>query len=467
MNKSIFSTNILGLLIIITLFTSCKTVKISAPEAKNIEVPTIKQSISNLNLPITIDLTPYLKDTEKSIPQKFNGKEDNCSGVSYAYRFERNPIIFDGRGSYLTYEVTGKYALNLNYCPECTFLFDSKGTCVVPRIYASCGVGEPMRKVNVAYATKVDISRDYKLNSTTQLVRFETIDPCEITVFKYDATAKLKKEVTGVLKSLEKEIDASISEVDIRSSVEEVWKTISSPQAIGEYGFLNLRPKQISISSVQFDKKQALLNLNLAFEASVSTTKREVAELPLPALTEHKMSNGFEIFLDIEADYDSLTNILTKEIAGRTLEIKKNVIRLDAVGIASSSGKKLNLWVQFSGKKKGILYLVGTPVFDEENQVISFPDLEFDIKTKNALLKSAEWLFSRKITDLVRKEATFDLKPELDKMKSTLGAGLNGPISKGVDIQGRIEHLRINSIYPDNDQLIIRTSAKGHATVRM
>ena len=210
-----------------------------------------------------------------------------------------------------------------------------------------------------------------------------------------------------------------------------------------------------------------MLNLNLAFEASVSTTKREVTELPLPALAEHKKGNGFEIFLDIEADYDSLTNILTKEIAGRTLEIKKNVIRLDAVGIASSSGKQLNLWVQFNGKKKGVLYFVGTPVFDEENQVISFPDLEFDIKTKNALLKSAEWLFSRKITDLVRKEATFDLKPELDKMKSTIGAGLNGPISTGVNLQGSIEHLRINSIYPDANQLIIRTSAKGNASIRM
>lgn len=455
------------LLFIAATLTSCKTVKVIAPDEIVNTIPPIERKTSSLSLPIEIDLSPYLKDVEKSIDRTIKGKEDNCSGVSYAYRFERNPIIFDGRGSYLTYEVKGKYALNLNYCPECTFLFNSKGSCVIPRIYASCGVGEPMRKVNVAYATKVDISRDYKLNSSTQLTRFETVDPCEITVFKYDATAKLKKEVTGVLKDLEKEIDASISDVDIRSSVQEVWQTISSPQAIGEYGFLNLRPKQISLSSVQFDKKKAMLNLNLAFEASVSTTKREVAELPLPALAEHKQGNGFEIFLDIEADYDSLTNILTKEIAGRTLEIKKNVIRLDAVGIASSSGKQLNLWVQFSGKKKGVLYLVGTPVFDQENQIISFPDLEFDIKTKNALLKSAEWLFSKKITDLVRKEATFDLKPELDKMKSTLGASLNGPISTGVNLQGSIEHLRINSIYPDANQLIIRTSTKGNASIRM
>ncbi len=467
MNKLLFNTKILSHSIIITIFTSCKMVKTSAPEAKNIEIPSIKQSTSNLNLPITIDLTPYLKDTEKSVPQKFNGKEENCSGVSYSYRFERNPILFDGQGPYLTYTVNGKYALNLNYCPECTHLFDNNGSCVIPRMYASCGINEPMRRVSVAYATKVDITKDYKLKSTTQLTRFETIDPCEITVFKYDATTQLKKEVTGALKKLEKEIDATISEVDIYSSVEEVWNSISKPQSLGSYGFLNIRPQQISLGSVLFDKKTAHLNLNLTFEPVITTSKKESVTIPLPPLAEHKKSNGFEIYLDIEADYDSITKLISKEICGKTVEIKKNKIQFDALGIASTAGKQLNLWVKFSGKKKGTLYLVGTPTFDEENQIISFPDLEFDLHTKNALLKSAEWLFSRKITDAVRNAAIIDLKPELSKMIDTLNNGMNGTVNEVIELKSKITDLRIIAIYPDFDQLIIRTSAKGNASISL
>ena len=175
MNKWLFSMKILIISIIIFIFTSCKTINISPPESEDIEIPRIQQPLSNLNLPISIDLTPYLKDTEKSIPKKFNGKEENCSGVSYTYRFERNPILFEGKGPYMTYEVIGKYALNLNYCPECTHLFSNNGTCVIPRVYASCGVSEPMRRVNVAYATMVDITKDYRLKSSTRLTRFETI----------------------------------------------------------------------------------------------------------------------------------------------------------------------------------------------------------------------------------------------------------------------------------------------------
>lgn len=450
-----------------TFLLSCKTVKIDAPEEIIKDIPPVERKMSNLSLPVEIDLTPYFKDIERSIDKTIKGKEENCSGVSYSYKFERNPIIFNGKGAALTYEVTGKYALNLNYCPECTYLFDGKGSCVVPRIYASCGVGEPMRRVKVAYATQVDVAKDYRLKAFTQLSLFETLDPCEITVFKYDATAKLKKEVTTVLKDLEKEIDKSIGEVDIRSQIEEVWSQLNTPQELGNYGFLHIQPRMISVSSVKFDKKKALIDMNLGFEPLVSTSRKELSITPLPALSEHKKGNGFEIFLDVEAQYDSLSNILTRELSGRTIELKKNLIRIDEAGIASAANNRLNIWVKFSGKKKGVLYLVGTPTFNLEEQIISMPDLEFDIKTKNALLKSAEWLFSGKITDLIRKEAVFDLKPELEKARKSITEGMNGPIAEGVVLNGKVERLNIESIFPSADQLIIRIGAIGKASIKM
>ena len=458
---------LIAYILFIVILISCKTVKIEAPDEIIKEVPAVERKMSVLSLPIEIDLSPYFKDVEKSIDKTIKGKEDNCTGVSYSYRFERNPINFNGKGNYLTYEVTGKYALNLNYCPECTFLFDNKGTCVVPRIYASCGIGEPMRRVQVAYATQVDVTKDYRLKASTQLSQFETIDPCEITVFKYDATSKLKKEVTGALKNLEKEIDQSIGEVDIRSQIEKVWAQIATPQDLSGYGFLHIQPKVLSLGNVKFDKKNAHIDLNLGFIPLVSTSRKDLNAEPLPPLSEHKKGNGFEISLDIEAQYDSLNSIFSKQLCGKTIELKKNLIRIEEVAIASASAQKINISVRFSGKKKGTLYLVGTPTFDEEKQIISMPDLEFDLKTKNALMKSAEWLFSGKITETIRKSAILDLKPELEKIKLSLCQGMNGSISEGILLKGNIDDLHVLSIFPDANQLVIRISAKGKASLKM
>jgi hypothetical protein len=453
--------------ILIYGLTSCRTVKPALPDNEVSAIPPIVNKYSAINLPIEIDLTPYLNDVEKSLDKTFKGKEDNCSGVSYSYRFERNPIKFDGSGAMLNYEVSGKYALNLNYCPECTFLFDSKGSCVVPRVYASCGVGEPMRRVKVAYSTTVDVSKELQLRAKTELTKFETIDPCEITVFKYDATEKLRKEVTGVLKDLEKDIDKSISEVDIKSEVAQVWKLLSEPMPINGYGFLTIQPKELALSSVDFNKKKAFIDLNLIFQPVFTTRNPGIQSIPLPKLSEFKKGNGFAISMDVLATYDSLTNILNREISGTSLNIKNKEIIFDSVSIAGSNGNKLNIMVKFSGKKRGVLYLTGTPTFDAAEQFISFPDLEFDIKTKSALLKSAEWLFSPKITDLFRQQAQFDLKPHLEKMRSELNIELNKELTKGVFLDGTIEKINLEQIYPSEEMLILRLETSGKLKIKM
>lgn len=455
------------LVILLLGFVSCRTVKTALPDTEVKSIPPIENKFSTISLPIEIDLTPYLNDVEKSLDKTFRGKEDNCSGVSYSYRFERNPIKFDGKGALLNYEVSGKYALNLNYCPECTFLFDDKGSCVVPRVYASCGVGEPMRKVKVAYATKVDVSPELKLRAKTELTKFETIDPCEITVFKYDATEKLRKEVTGVLKDLEKDIDKSISEMDIRSEISEVWKLISEPMAINGYGFLTIQPKDIALSSVDFSKKKAFIDLNLIFQPIFTTKDPGIQSTPIPKLNDFKKGNGFNINLDIMATYDSLSNILNSQISGKSLTIKNKEIIFDSVSIAGSQGNKLNIMVKFSGKKRGILYLTGTPTFDVTEQIISFPDLEFDIKTKSALLKSAEWLFSPKITDLFREQSKFDLKPHLETMRTELNKELNKELTKGVFLDGNIEKISLDHIYPSEELLVLRIGTIGKLKIKM
>jgi len=240
-------------IVLILLFTRCGKIEPAAPETIVEEVPILVQKESSVYMPIKINLQPYLNDAENSLATTFNGNDQNCSGVSYSYKFTRNPIQFEGMGDYLYYEVDGKYSLNLNYCPECTSLFDDEGTCIIPRIYVSCGVGEPMRRVSVGYTTKFSISPDFKFKTTTELRKFETIDPCEFTIFKYDATDRLRLEVLTVLQELEKDIDEQMASMDIRSEIIKTWDLLAKPTSLGKYGFIRINPKAISLGDIQFD----------------------------------------------------------------------------------------------------------------------------------------------------------------------------------------------------------------------
>lgn len=449
------------------LLFACKTISPKLPASVIDDLPEIKNKTSSLTIPIEIDLSPYLKDVEKTLGMTISGKEDNCKGVNYYYRFDREPINFSGKGQYFNYQVNGKYLLKLNYCPECTYLFDGKGNCVIPRVYASCGVGEAMRRASVAYATKVSVNDQFNLDASTTLKKFETPDACEITVFQYDATSKLRKEVTIILKDLEEDIDKIIEGVDIKSEVEKIWNELNKAQNLQGYGWLYIQPKQVSVSDVTFNEKKAYVKANILFQPLISTEKIETPKQKLPKPTEFKSSEGFEIQADIKAGYDSINSIFNQKFKNYQFDFKNKTINIDSVNIHSTNGKQINLAIKFSGDKKGILYLNGTPTYDEINQILSFPDMNFDLETKSALLKSAKWMFNDKITNLIRQQATLDLKPHLESIKAELSKNVNTEIDKGIFLKGNIDQIKVNQIFPTAQFLIIRAFTSGKIELKM
>jgi len=117
-------------------------------------------------------------------------------------------------------ELSGKDAIKINYCPTCTGIFSEKENCIIPRVYASCGVNEPMRRIKVSTSTALSVSKDYKIEANTSLKEIVTEDKCEITIFKYDATKKLVEEMEKALKGVTADIDKKIEQTDLKKEVQ-------------------------------------------------------------------------------------------------------------------------------------------------------------------------------------------------------------------------------------------------------
>lgn len=441
--------------------SACAEIKPVEPTIQITKPGPAQQEASIIDVPIQVDLKPYFKQADAAVPNKFTGKEDHCEGTSYSYVFERNPIEFSGKGNNLQFDIEGKYSLKVNYCPSCTDVFDSKGTCVIPRLYASCGVGEPMRKISISYNSSFELLPNYQLKSFTKLKEIKPLSKCEVTVFKYDATEDLVKEVKKALKDMAGDIDKKVSETQIKNEIDKAWKTMSKPMKIDKYGYLYIQPDKISVSNFQLNG--SLLNFNIAMEAfpKVELTKNTTEPKPLPNLSNYLKKDGFNIQLDVIGNYDSLSRLLSSELKGKEIDIKKNKVIIDSAKIFGAANQQLSFAISFSGKRKGTLYLIGTPTFDNVKQQISFPDLTFDLETKNALLKSGKWLFNDKITQSIRGFATYNLKTILDESAIKLEKELNRKIDEKTAIEGKMSNLRVEAIYPMNKELLIRTNLSG------
>jgi len=450
------------------ILSSCGSINPEAPEIdvkETLQIPA--QPVSIVKVPVKIDLAPYFSETNKAVPTEFKGGDHPCDGVAFDYYFKRKPIKFEGNGSYLNYSVNGSYWMKMSYCPQCISVFGSTPECISSRIKFSCGIGEPMRKMRVAFRSKIGVSDQYRLTSSTKLKEVKAISPCKVTLFNFDATGTLEKEVKKALKSVEKDIDKAIEDIDLRPDMELTWNAIEAPIDLDGYGYMFLNPKQVGMSSIRYKGDTAYLDAYLQAYPEVRLDTLGVKRSSLPNLSEIKVNDGFDVKMDITAQYDSLSNILTRDIKGMETDVKGNKVIFGDVEIHGAADHRLHIKVDFSGKKKGSIYLTGTPSFDAKKQRISFPDLEFDVKTKSALIKSAKWLFDKKITNMLRDAANMELSEYLDEFKGTVDASLNGEVDTGVMMNGAVDDIKIDFIYPREDALFMRISSKGKLGIKM
>ena len=123
--------------------------------------------------------------------------------------------------------------------------------------------------------------------------------------------------------------------------------------------------------------------------------------------------------------------------------------------------------VDFEGSKRGTLYLTGLPVYDSITHYIRVDDLQFDLKTKNILLKSAKWLLSDKIRKEMQKAMNIDLKPQMADAKKMMNEALNTQYDYGVTLKGKIKELKITDYQLRSQELWVRTFLSGDLKVQL
>jgi hypothetical protein len=94
-------------------------------------------------------------------------------------------------------------------------------------------------------------------------------------------------------------------------------------------------------------------------------------------------------------------------------------------------------------------------------------NLDFDIQTKSVLLKTAKWMFNKKILEELEKNTVFELKDLLNESKSNIVSAVNTEITKGVKMSGAVNKISIKEIYLDKGNLLLRSEVKGILKIKI
>jgi hypothetical protein len=325
-------------------------------------------------------------------------------------------------------------------------------------------VGEPKRRVHISYKSKIGITENFELKSQTKLNEFTLIDPCEITVFRYDATPTIEKEVRASLVQLEREVDRQLASAPMRSTMIDVWKALQEPIIVEPYGYFYLRPQQLGIENLTLknEGQKAYFTTQMVAQPLFSTNAIDLPKSRLPKNTPQLNAAKTSVFnLRTVASYDSINRFLLRDFNTQQIKItNKKYINIDKVQILGPQGERLVLSVQFSGTKKGTLYLVVQPYIDLQ-QHLRIREVDYELRTKSVLLHSAKWMLNSKLKEQLTANVDVDLSPLLSESKAAIEQQINGEITKGVWLQGKIDELSVQNLLLTTGFLVVDLRLTG------
>jgi hypothetical protein len=391
--------------------------------------------------------------------------QEGCD-MRYKYVFRRSPLLMKAVGTTMDLGFTGFYKI-VGSTRVCVM-----GAAVSPWTPpCKCGFDEGERRVNVSFTNSLVIQPDYKVKLSIRRNEPQPLDKCEVCFWKQNITNQVMKGLTTELDAAKAVLDKNYGTVDLRPRFQQVWDQLNKSYDIYGMGWLQMNPQRIRINNLFAKGDSLYVYLGLSAKPVISFEKPVAHSSAVPSITDFSRRQGFSIFLDAVLNYDSLSDIMNRQLVNKEFDLNKGPVKKKFIirdcRLSGSGNEKLIIRITFAGTNEGIFYLTGKPVYDKETRILEIKDIDFDIKSKNALLKTAEWLFTRRIVNEISKFTKYDLTSFIDTAKITINQQLNREWVKGIRSYGNIEDIKLTGLYPQNQFLLIRSNCTGVLSVQV
>jgi hypothetical protein len=266
-----------------------------------------------------------------------------------------------------------------------------------------------------------------------------------------------------------KAIEDSFRLINLKPYLQQAWNKLSESYAIPNLGYFTLQPKKLSMENIT--GKNDLLNINFGITASpsVSFIKKGNATYNVPNLTPSNTRNSFNINLEAALEYDSLSKVINGYLANKRFELTEGIINKHVIiknsKVYSDLNENMVVEVEFGGSHNGTVFFTGKPVYNEATKKIELQNLDYDLKSRDFLLKAAKWLFDKKIISEIKKYTSIDLSAYYVTAQTTMNTWLNKEWTKGIVGKGSVKDLKLTAVYALPQHLLIRSNCTGNLSV--
>jgi hypothetical protein len=191
--------------------------------------------------------------------------------------------------------------------------------------------------------------------------------------------------------------------------------------------------------------------------------------IPNKGLPDFKMvktlDNNFAINLMADISYKSADTLAKQFLKGKTFTQDKKTITVTDIKVYGNNNKMI-IGATLAGSLNGIIYFTGKPVYDSTTATVKIAELDFELETKNTLLKTANWLLHNKFIRMIEPSLVFPLGEKLTQSKDLIQKQLtNNYITKNILLNGQLKDLYIENIFLTPESIKVAVNFKGNLSL--
>jgi hypothetical protein len=279
---------------------------------------------------------------------------------------------------------------------------------------------------------------------------------------------------TTMSSSASRQRDAETSRaIDVKVQMEQLWSTFDEPIEIVPSVWLVMRPTAAGVIPLRGEDRRLRAGAHVVARPHIVLgSKPSATATPLPSLTPAPDGHAFNLAVPIDVPYTEIEHQIDSlfQLSGEGLRfpaagrfyVKPTAIQLYGYGT------KAIVRLAFEGSATGVLYLVGTPSYDPIRNLLTIPDLDYSLETKNLLLKLTSWADGDQLRADLRTRLSLNVDRQVAAARALATSALNrtaGPLT----MSGRVDDFRILGLFTQTDSGRFRllTTASGSLNVAM
>lgn len=478
MNKTRIKANLWLLpILLIALITSCKVKSAIAPVPTKMAAQQVNRPLSTINLPISLqidDLEEAINTQFKGILYNDNSFENNNDDNLMLRITKISDFKISAKGDKITIVAPLEVYVNGRVKKDFFSMFDQD--------FGINKSKEALFKLDVVVNTKLNLNQDWDIITKSEAgFQWREQPYLELGPIKIPIGSIIETVVNNQISDINKKLDQEITKnIKLKPMAQKFWDQLQNPVVVSEryQTYLKITPEFISMSTIKSDGIK--LDVNLGFRSDISVIsgyKPEPVELrPLPKLQQQTRSDStFNLYFNASMPYAFATEHAKKEFVGKQQRFDNGMqlITINDINFFNN-GDKIGMMLDinavlkngiFKKKFKGIIYALGTPVFNDSTQILSIKNFEFDIKSRDALVGTAEWILKSSLRNKIEEKLHYPMKEQLEKAQKTADEALNNAKIPGMKIRGKVEQIKPQSITLSEQSIQVIIQSTGRLNV--